>query len=314
MSATEREKPPLSEPDEWDTFENSDWKWRNIQMLDLVYSDLSADVAAAIETIVRVDECLGAHIERVYKVDSETIEIVWYDNVGGDGKPSHVYSHYVNAVRDRIQDLFGEHWRVRRKPDGRRDGEDHPQRVLVKRADHQRFMYVDESPSEYKANLYGRPANAPDHADRYGDLSHFPDIPDEMAHLKDQRDIWTYDVGTGTKHLVRGVRGLIIGVPVETQCGRELDAETLVDGEGIRHYAEVLGDVSAERFVDSDTEPVDLVFWDLDPGNVLGEALCDRCWKRYARTVKWADGTVKRHEPPTGQYEELLDWEVSDDV
>lgn len=289
----------LRAPDEWDKMEGLDWKWTNIRMKELVWSDLPPGAEEAIEDFIRVDKCSGRDIERVHRLDPQTIEIVWYDDEGEDEEdpsPTEVSDRYVRNVRTVVQEMFGEHWRVRRKDDDRRWNSTNPQRVIVRRADHQRFQYKDESDEKYLLRLHGKPDNVPEGVDFVGALDQYRSDP-ELS-VDDKRDVYTYETGTGTVHLLPCIRDRVVAVDQSCECGLTVQAEEIVDGERIMHYADYLreeGDLFEQGITG---QP--------DPKKVIGDDLCTRCWKTYARTQKTPNGRVRGYEAPNVDYEALL--------
>lgn len=287
----------LRAPNPWDRYEGSEWKWSTIQMQEVVYSDLPSGAEKAIEEFIAVDECGGADfIEEVRRLDPQTIEITWFDDEGDaphskdwyrrhdsytikdyhdDAAPTRVSSGIVETVRGIIQDLFGEHWRVNRKPDDRRGSGVHPQRVLVRRASHQRFKYIGEEESEYLRYLHGTPENAPEGVEKYGDLSVYP----EPAERGTFADVYLYEADSGTVHLLGGyeTRGRWVFRESACQCGLTVQPEIVIDADGIEHYGEFLrrqrdnGEIAGTARHD-----------DLDPLSRLGEDLCGSCWRSYS--------------------------------
>lgn len=300
----------LRAPSDWGQLEGLDWKWDNIRMQEIVWSELPEGAAEAIEDFIRVDKCSGGEIERVRRLDPQTIEVVWYDDEGQneeDPSPTLIADRYVRNVRTVIQELFGEHWRVKRKQDDRRYNGEHPQRVIIRRAEAQRFRYIDESDEEYLLNLHGRPDGAPEDADYYRDLDRYP-VPPHNIRKKRALDVYCYETGTGTIHLLRRFRDDVIARDQTCECGLEVQAEEIVDGERVEHYAEYLRRGAAEY--DGD---VPFHSFDLDPKSVIGDFgsgdLCGRCWKSYARTRRYPSGRVKGYVAPRAGYEDLLRWD-----
>lgn len=283
----------LRAPDEWDKLEGLDWKWRNIRMKELVYSELPQGTAAAIEDFIRVDKCAGQDIVRVHRLDPQTIEVVWHDDEGldaDDPSPTSVSEYYIRNVRTVIQAVFGEHWRVRRKPDERRHSGEHPQRAIIRRADHQRFKYDDESDDRYLLNLHGRPDNVPEDVDYVRQLDQYRDDPE--LPVGDPRDVYLYETESGTIHLLPSIRDRTVAVDQHSECGLTVPAEEIVDGERVEHYSDYL---SREREWD-----------DLDPETQIGDDLCGRCWRSYAEPRRGFDGKVRGYEAPNVDYAALL--------
>ena len=296
----------LRAPTEWDQMEGLDWKWSNIRMGELVWSDLPEGAEEAIEEFIRVKRCNGRAIERVHRLDPQTIEIVWYDDIetneSGETDFSEVPDRYIRNVRKVVQSMFGEHWRVERKPDKRRWNNANPQRAIVRRADHQHFRYTDESVDEATLIREGRPDGVPDWADHYGSLDQYKGDPD--LRVGDSRDVYLYESGTGTIHLLKGLKDSLVVEDLECECGLRVQTEEIIDGGSIQHYAEYLredADLWDRKDVMNGEED-----GDPDPKSVLGDDLCTRCWKSYATPEKTLDGRVRGYSPPRDDYEELL--------
>jgi hypothetical protein len=293
----------LRAPDDWTNLEDLDWKWTDIIMQEVVWSDLPAGADEAIEDFIRVDKCSGDGIARVHRLNPQTIEVVWYDDEEKDAGPTEVSGRYIRNVRHVIQEMFGEQWRVSRKEDQRRWNDEHPQRAIIRRADHQRFKYREESDDHYLLNLHGRPDNTPEGVDHVGQLDHYREYPVLFADDGDPRDVYVYETGTETVHLLPLVRDRVVAVDQQCECGLTVEPEEIVDGERIQHYADYLDDALTAPFDPED----EVVTYDghPDPGQIIGDDLCGRCWKSYARTKKTA-GRVRDHEAPTADYEALL--------
>lgn len=305
-------------PAKWDEYEGKNYKWDNLVMQEVVYSDLPSGAAEAIAEFVRVDECNGSNIERVERLNPQTLEIIWYDDEGeanyskdwyrqqngytledwrNDKAPTKVNNYYIEAVRQVIQSMFGDHWRVRRKSDGRQwDGES-PQRAIVQRADHQRFRYIDESHAEYRLMLHGRPENVPETVRRFGELDNYPEPPESVQ--KTSADVYVYESDTGTKHLIPRIRGRLVALDGECECGLKVQREDVADADGIKHYGEYL---QREGVGDGD----------LGPHAMFGDDLCTRCWKSYSKARKDHTGKIMEYTQPVTNscYEPLLDWEA----
>jgi len=289
----------LREPNEWDKLEGLDWKWTNIEMKEVVWTDLPAGAEEAIEDFIRVDKCSGEDIARVNRLDPQTIEVVWYDDEGDsndDPSPTTVSDRYIRNVRTVVQEMFGEHWRVQRKGDQRRWDDSHPQRAIIRRADHQRFKYSEESDDRYLLYLHGRPNSVPEDVDYVGALDQYRGDP-ELS-VDDPRDVYTYETGTGTIHLLPCIRDRVVAVDQTCECGLTVQAEEIVDGDSIMHYADYLREEADlfERGFEGDP----------DPKSVLGDDLCGRCWNSHARARKTPNGRVRGYEPPHDDYEVLL--------
>lgn len=315
----------IREPNEWDCYENSNWKWENIQMKEVVYSDLPSGAEEAIADFIRVDDCLGYHIERVHRLNPQTIEIVWYDDEGEsnhdksyyensvshtledwreDKSPTKVSDRYIKNVRIVIQSMFGDQWRVTRKEDGRQWNDESPQRAIVRRADHQRFTYSDESEGEYLLNLHGKPDNAPEWAQKYQDLPAYPIPPKSVQHRAE--DVYCYETSTGTIHLIgENVRNKWVAEDLSCECGLTVQASVAVDTDRIEHYAGFL-----QRQRDRIDLPDGFESVSLDPQTRIGEDLCDRCWRSYAKPEKNHAGKVTGYRAPAvdDSYADLLDW------
>lgn len=280
----------ITEP--WDQFEDSTTYWGQIRMRDLVWSDLPTGAADAIERVIRVGSCKNRAMERVHRLDPQTIEVVWYDDVGEgdkDQEPSRIADRYIIQIRQRVQEMFGTHWRVRRKEDGRRDYSAHPQRAIIRRADHQRFQYQDESDGEYMLALHGRPDGVPDHAEQYGDLDHIPDQPSGVTY---HADVWVYETpSSGTIHLVKGFRSQFVSLDISCMCGSvSVDAQDVVDGE-LDWYPRLLAEGSVDHLED------------LDPVSQFDKRLCSNCAKSYKIRQTWSSGEVRNYDIPD------VDWD-----
>lgn len=306
----------LQAPKNWDRYEDSRQKWFNIRLKEVVYSDLPQGAEDAIEDFVTVARCKGRDIERVGRTDAQTVEIVWYDDAGTEQspddfasrdiyekerEPTYVPEVIIQETAEVLQGLFGEQWRVTRKPDERRSGGTSQQRALVRRVDHQRFAYQDETVGEYKLNLHGRPENAPEGAEKFGDLDDYPEPP--RGWNGDPEDLYCYTTGTGTVHLITSIRDEWIAEDLSCECGLGVQARDIVDATDIEHYAEVL----MQKKEDGELSGYN---GDHGPESCLGEDLCGRCWKSYAEKDRYYDGRVRDYAPPAGdsQYATTLSW------
>lgn len=265
----------LRSPQSWDSYQGSSSQWENLRMREVVYSDLEPEAAEAIEDLIKVRDCAGRHIERVHRLNPQTIEIVWYDDVGDydeddddvDKEPTRVTGTVLNRVHTMLQELFGEHWRVGRKEDNRRGSGRHPQRALIRRADHQRFQYRNESEAQYQLKLHGEPDNAPEGVLRYGGLDSYPEPLSDL--VGKDFDCYVFESDTGTKHLVQNGRGNLrnraLSKPLPCACGLEVQPETVIEAERVNHYAEYV------------TEEVREECQTLRPEHLFDDDLCGRC-------------------------------------
>lgn len=278
-------------------------------MKDVVYSDLPKGAEDVIFDIINNPNCRGEEIERVIRADAQTIEIVWYDDIGDveDEPLSKVHTSVINAVRNTLQNIFGNHWRVSRKADERRWNDDHPQRAIVRRADRQRFTYESEPKHVYLINLHGRPDNAPSDAIWYGDLDVFPTPPTVISSEK-YFDIYIYDSGSGTKHILPGTepgrhfRESCIAEPVSARCGLTVQPEDAI--EEVEHFGSVINEMHPR---DLPTNP--------HPKDVFEEDLCQRCWASYSSTKKVGYGSNERTEnrAPGKTFGKILQWDYKQD-
>ena len=297
MSESEGRK-RLRAPRDWEQYEHSKFKWSNIRMKEVVYTDLPPGAEEAIEDLIKVRACSGAWIEKVHRLDPQTVEIVWYNDSQEEGNATRVRDGTVRRVRETIQTILGEHWEVERKEvkDSQGYEYDHPQRVLVRRVSHQNFKYSTESDEEFKLALHGRPDGVPDDASVWGDLDEFPEPPETSPW---SIDIYVHETGTGTKHLIGrrfdSFREKSVAEEISCECGLKVQPEDVIDT--VEHYGEFLQELSENGYWD-----------DLDPETAIGEDLCDRCWVSYAENVVSSLGKVLDHQPPTDLYDKLLPW------
>lgn len=289
------------DPD-WERFQNSSYKWRNIRMKEVVYSDLPPGAEDVIRDLVQTWECNGEKMEKVQRLDPQTIELVWYDDIDGDSdkEPTEIDDTYLRNVQKVLAQFFGDHWRVSRKSDQRRWNNEHPQRAVVRRAEAQRFRYNDENNEEYLLMLHGRPEGLPDDVGRWSDYEPY-EQPSEAQGLYDSRDVYVYETSTGTRHLVHGqhLRNTHHTSDVKAECGRVVPSNVLVDVD-VTHLA---------AYIDTGDEEEDP-----HPERLFGDDLCGACWKSYQRAVKGMDGSVRRRHPPSSNYYALADWTLRPEV
>lgn len=289
-------------PGDWDETEETVFHWSNIKMRELVYSDLPESAVDAIRDFIMVDECKERQIERVERLDPQTLQIVWYDDEmdrpDDQEDPSRISHIYISRVREIIQNIFGEQWRVQRKRDERYWNNKNPQRVVVRRADHQRFKYTDESEGEYQMMLHGRPDGVPDGVERYRELDHIPEVP-----VDGKRDVFVYETGTGTKHLLPAFGEDLVVHEQSCECGLTVQPEEIIEDDSIQHYAEVMQEI-VDRVVE---DGIDSRSFDLDPNSVLKDDLCSSCWSSHAYTSRYGG-----HDPPNVDYSVMLYWDMGE--
>lgn len=294
----------VTAPGEWESYVNSTRKWSQIRMKEVVWSDLDPGVVDAIRRIAEIDRCGGKALEKVQRLDPQTIELVYYNDTNEeDSSPSFLSRVTVDNLREEIKRLYGEHWRITRKewndPDSR--WAEHPQRLLVRRASHQRFKYQDEDEPEYLARLNGVPDGAPEDATYWKDVDAVQEPPEEVNW---RQNIYIYESGAGTCHIVKrgnAVREKPIATTFSTACGTEVDPEAVVEGERFAHFGE-----HVQAHIDAGEIPSAR-----GPKELFGEDLCMACWRSYGQS----DGD-DGYRAPTSLYNKLVPWpgEVSVDV
>lgn len=290
--------------DDWERYENSARRWETIQMREVVYSDLPPGAEDVIRDLVMTSQCHGRYMERVQRLNPQTIELVWYDDIDGDsdGKPTEIGDNVLQNVQYVLAQFFGEHWRVSRKDDNRRWDNVHPQRAVIRRVECQRFQYREESHEEYLEMLHGRPEGLPDDVGRWEDYAPYEQPPEAQGRY-DVRDVYIHETSTGTRHIVPGrdLRTTHHTADVKTECGRTVPTDVLVDVADLTHLAAHI-----------ETPTVDEE--DQHPEAVFGDDLCGACWKSYQRPRKSPDGTVKRRVPPSTNFNRLANWTLRREV
>lgn len=269
-----------------------------------VYAELDDHAVRAVEAVVRSDETEGHEVEKVRKDSATAIEVVWYDDYrDGDSGPTKVDNYVISHFRDALQDFFGEHWQVDRKPDDRRRSGENVQRVLVRRVTALDFKYTSESDEDAKLIRHGTPEGVPDDARQWGDLDRFQSTP---YSIDTEANIYTYESSTGTVHIFAGeeeyTEGLWSSSVTEgttTECGQPISPTQLATSDAIAHYARVAAAHDAETGLG---EP-------LDPYHVLDEdALCGSCWRSYGRVKTDGDGNVITIQSPDYDWHGLAGW------
>ena len=307
MSANIQDRWSISEPEPWDQFVDSDWKWDNIQMKRLVADELPENAVEGIRRVVQVNEVDGQSIVDVKRHDKYSVEIVYYgdefdeDRPDGEG-PTKIPAWIIEEIQDLLCEFFGPLWRVGRKEDSRRYSNESVQRLIVQRIIAQEFRYRDESHAEWLFALNGSPDGVPDDARRYKDLDAISDLP-ENVHWFDL-DLFVHESSTGTKHLIRG-GGVVDGLrrswivdDVSCLCGVSVDSETIIDGDVAHLAAHTRFEV--DRVGGPDIDP----YWtNPTPERIFGDDLCRSCWRSYCGVNE--DGSVK---DPNVAYRPLLKW------
>ena len=272
----------LDAPTDWEEYVGLNYRWSDITMKEVVYTDFSSETVRAIESVLQVSECFYGVMKKVRKTAPDTIEIVWYDDMGEEEGNSYVSSSIIRNVEERLQSLFGEHWRVSRKPDKRRSG-GHKQRAIIKRADHQRFRYNSESDCEYQMILHGRPDGLPEGARRYGDLNHIG----RTADVPYRTNFYLVESSTGTMHIAESFESDCAAVDVSCLCAHSIDAQTIVDGDDVHWYPQYLADLDDLGWFEGyDTY--------LNPQRVLGAQLCGRCGNNHTNAGRDYDRAMRR--------------------
>lgn len=269
-----------------------------------VHGELDAHAVRAVEAVVRSDETEGHEVEKVRKDSATAIEVVWYDDYrDGENGPTKVDNYVISHFRDALQDFFGEHWQVDRKPDARRRNGENVQRVLVRRVTGLDFKYTDESDEDAKLIRHGTPEGVPDDARQWSDLDRFES---SSYSVDTESNIYTYESSTGTIHLFKGEKQYDTGLwsssvteGTTTECGQPISPTQLATSDAISHYARVAAAHNAQTGLG---EP-------LDPYNVLDEeALCGSCWRSYGDATTDDDGKVVNVSPPNYDWHNLAAW------
>lgn len=297
--------------DDWGTYEDATYWWDRIEMREFVYTELPEGSVDAIEQLVRVSDAQAAQLVSVKKRDAETIELHWYDDAGEADRPKDEYGSYeryeraktatrvggqvVDAVEDLVHGYYGEQWRVNRLPDQRHPRDVHPQKVIIRRVEAQRFKYRSESEDHYKMMLEGQPEFAPEGVTRFGELDEIADPHPPVGKHSPLRGLHVHISSTGTFHLIEDLHDEHISTDVRTVCGSRLDPQAIVDGH-VYHYGEVLG------MADPAAYGAENKIATRGPKYVL-PALCKRCWKGYAEEVPY-NNTL---EHPVSSYGSLVD-------
>lgn len=270
----------------------------HIVVEDIVYSDLPTSIIDVLDQILCAgDNPQSSDLVCIQKLDARAVEVVYFDDVKqADGRPSYVYEGTREWMQDEISKWFGDHWRVRRK-DYDVKARNHPQRMIIERVDRVNFRYSSDSVEEAEAMRVERPDGVPDDVDTYGDLEHVVEVPDRVGsrYVDRRADVFTIETASGSKHLVPG-RDLCqapVGAVVESYCGHEFDHETILDEHRVRHYARYLLHDHGEKRSDID---------DPSPDEVLGDDLCQLCWRSYGDPkTSPLDGSVTGHVRPIRQ-------------
>lgn len=289
---------------DWTRSENK--RNASIVLGELQYSRLPTDAAEPIETFITGPEYRSSNIEQVKREDPKTVTILWYDDAGAPkdrseyasqsdyeyaAKPTKVPRSVFKRVESRIQELFGENWRVNRVSDERRDSGVNPQKVKIQRVDHQHFRYREETEESAQRKRIGLPDCVPEGTATWRELEPYSEMKLMPAHERKDASLFVYESSTGTQHLVDSdFVNQYPGLPVKTVCGHTVPPEAVRDG--LEHYGEFVRRVGPS--LDEDREYA--------PHNVLSD-LCSTCHQsHYEDRHEYLNGIL----PPTEQYHNFM--------
>lgn len=221
-----------------------------------IYAELPPSITESLPKVLSSAGVEGHNISTANRLDRQTAEVVWYDDIGTEQDESvfHNQAQYekarkgtrvsgtvINRAQTKIREYWGDGWQVDRKDDERRNSGKHPQRAIVRRVIGVRFSYRSEGPEMYRLMLNGRPDNVPEDARRWGDV---PGIENRRGNRG--YDIYVVENSAGTRHIIddNALYRTHIGERLTTLCGREIDRDRVAD------FAVDLRDLCAEQDID----------------------------------------------------------------